>query len=315
MKFTLLALLLAVHTGCDDSSETADVDQGLSLDSHLPDTGGPDAELDAEVDADPDAALGERWCGEWGEILNIAHRGGKRVAPEHTFAAYDSALQLGADVLEIDTHITVDGAVVVLHDDTVDRTTDGVGEIADMTLEQVRTLDAGYHYDSGNDFPFRGLGHQVPLLTELLDRYPESCFTVELKSGDERLPGALVDMFRERGLLERTVFAAFSPTRIQAIRDLESAALTGLALDEMPTLITQDRALVDSWEPKGRYAQIPKSLTDVDSVARALRFGVELHPWTVNSREEMAAVIALGVGGIITDDPGLLAELLAAESH
>lgn len=240
----------------------------------------------------------------------MAHRGGNRVAPEHTLAAYGSALELGAHVLELDTFVTLDGEVVVIHDNTINRTTDGTGRIEDLTLEAIRAFDAGYTYGGDRGFPYRGQGLRVPTITEVIEAFPEACYAVELKVDDERLPGLLLEAFRSAGLLDRTVFVSFLSAPMRTIRAMEPTALTGLAIEEMSLLITPDETRLEGWEPPGAFAQLPDRMTDDRSVERAQRFGVELHPWTVNDAEAMERLIEYGVGGIITDDPATLVGLL-----
>ncbi|MEZ4374468.1 MAG: glycerophosphodiester phosphodiesterase family protein [Polyangiaceae bacterium] len=101
-------------------------------------------------------------------FLNIAHRGGRKLAPEHTLVAYQNGLDVGADILELDVHATSDGVLVLMHDDTVDRTTNGTGAIKELTFAELRSLDAAYNFseDGGQTFPYRGKGIQVPTLEE-----------------------------------------------------------------------------------------------------------------------------------------------------
>jgi glycerophosphoryl diester phosphodiesterase len=109
------------------------------------------------------------------QLLNIAHRGGGRLRPEATLPAFENALSVGADVLEFDLHASSDGVVVVIHDETVDRTTDGTGAVQAMTFAELRMLDAGYEFtpDGGQTFPYRGMGIQIPTLVEVLAGFPD----------------------------------------------------------------------------------------------------------------------------------------------
>ena len=119
-------------------------------------------------------------------FLVFAHRGGGGLYPENTLEAFRYSAKIGVDVLELDVHSTSDGALVVMHDGSVDRTTDGSGKISEMTLEAVKKLDAGYKFssDNGLSFPFRGKGITIPTLQEIFDALPEMTFNVEPKQAE-----------------------------------------------------------------------------------------------------------------------------------
>ena len=113
----------------------------------------------------------------------IAHQGGEWLRPSNTLVAFDHAVELGVDVLEMDIHQTQDGVIVLMHDATVDRTTDGSGAIKEMSFAEIRELDAGYYWtdDDGATYPYRGQGIQVPTLEELFQRYPDMRMNIEIK--------------------------------------------------------------------------------------------------------------------------------------
>src|SRR5215207_10956636 len=115
--------------------------------------------------------------------LVIAHQGGDGVWPGNTMYAFDKAVEIGADVLEMDAHITKDREIVLMHDESVDRTTDGTGLIEDLTLAEIQQLDAAYKWtnDEGQTFPFRGKGIQVPKLEEVFERFPQTRYVIEIK--------------------------------------------------------------------------------------------------------------------------------------
>src|SRR5215208_4117973 len=115
--------------------------------------------------------------------LVIAHQGGDGVWPGDTMYAFENAVAIGADVLEMDAHVTKDGQIVLMHDEEVDRTTDGTGLIEDLTLEHLKQLDAAYKWstDDGKTFPYRGQGIQVPMLEELFPTFPEMRYVIEIK--------------------------------------------------------------------------------------------------------------------------------------
>src|SRR5215212_3415964 len=114
--------------------------------------------------------------------LVIAHQGGDGVGPGDTMYAFEKAVEIGADVLEMDAHITKDRQIVLMHDEEVDRTTDGTGLIEDLTLAELKELDAAYRWSNDDDktFPYRGKGIQVPALEELFERFPQMRYVIEI---------------------------------------------------------------------------------------------------------------------------------------
>ena len=149
-----------------------------------------------------------------GAPVLVAHRGGAGLAPENTMVAFRQALdEWDSDMLEMDVRLTADGQVVVLHDGTVDRTTDGTGPVREMAWEEVRQLDAGYRFrDSAGEFPYRGQGVRIPLFDEVLEELPHMRIMVEPKSAESA--GPLVEVIRARGAEHRILIGAlFERTR------------------------------------------------------------------------------------------------------
>ncbi len=146
------------------------------------------------------------------KVVNIAHRGGRRIRPEHTLLAYDQALEDGADILELDVHETSDGMLVVMHDATVDRTTDCTGLIKEMTFADLRNCDAGYNFsnDDGQTYPYRGTGLVVPTMQEVFDRYPDAPFIIEVKQSDPSIVDHFVEVIRDYGVEDKMTGSAFS---------------------------------------------------------------------------------------------------------
>ena len=247
---------------------------------------------------------------------NIAHRGGGRLAPEETLVAYANAVDIGADVLEADLHATSDGVIVCMHDDTVDRTTDGSGEIRTMSWAEVSTLDAGYRFspDGGATFPHRGQGVTVPTLSELLDAFPDQLFSLELKPNDPDLVDPVLQLLAERGLTERVVLMSFFPGPINAVRAADPEVLTALSTGEMLDFWELSPYDEDLYEPPGYHLHLPPTFgtleVDAAKVEQAHRLHMAMHLWTLNDRDELEAAIDLGVDGVFTDDPRLLDEIL-----
>ncbi|MBP8132525.1 MAG: glycerophosphodiester phosphodiesterase, partial [Candidatus Hydrogenedentes bacterium] len=140
-----------------------------------------------------------------------AHRGGSALWPENTLLAFtEVSKRFPGTLLESDARLTADGQVVLMHDETVDRTTNGHGEVSAMTLAELKALDAAWHFspDGGQTFPCRGQGITVPTFAEALEALPESLFLIEIKGG-AALPAAMVELLRRMGAQDRVILASF----------------------------------------------------------------------------------------------------------
>ena len=246
-------------------------------------------------------------------VLNIAHRGGVRLRPEHTVAAYENALAIGADVVELDLHATADGVVVALHDATVDRTTNGSGTVREMSSQEVLSLDAGYKFtrDGGTTYPYRGAGLTIPTLDEALDLLGDVPLSVEIKQSVPPIAAQVLAIFEAHDAVDNAIFVAFDSRPVQAIRELNPDALTAFTAQDMLAFTLLDDETIATYEPPALFIQPPLELIDAEFMARAKAFGLKVHPWTVNNREEMQRLIDAGVDGMFTDDPVALEEVLA----
>ena len=152
--------------------------------------------------------------------LVMAHQGGNGLWPDNTLYAFERAAAMGVDVLEMDLHSTADGVLVVMHDDTVDRTTDGSGPIQSLTLEEIKALDAGYRWsaDEGQTFPFRGQGITVPTLEEVFAAFPDVALNIEIKQAEPSLVEPFCQLIRAYGMGERVLVASFHQESIKACR-------------------------------------------------------------------------------------------------
>jgi glycerophosphoryl diester phosphodiesterase len=250
-----------------------------------------------------------------GAPLLIAHRGGSKLAPENTLLAFGRAVEWWcADVLELDVHATRDGQVVVLHDPTVDRTTDGTGSIAALTLAQAQALDAGSRFtpDGGKTFPFRGRGVRIPTLREVLAAFPDARVNVELKTGDAA-EGAW-DAIHEAGAVHR-VLAAASRLPFRA-RFAAYAGPTSASREEAMRFYLAHRARATAFcRPPVDAFQIPersggRQVVSPRFVAELHAHGIAVHVWTVDDEADMRRLLTWGVDGIITDRPDRLARVL-----
>jgi glycerophosphoryl diester phosphodiesterase len=261
-----------------------------------------------------------------GPVLNIGHRGASAYAPEHTFASYDLAIEQGADYIEIDLQMTADGVLVAMHDKTLNRTADapeGVPEqycrglVSKKTLEQIKMCDAGSWFSP------EYAGEQIPTLEEIFQRYGTSVnYYIETKNPDAA-PGMeeeLVGLLGEYGLLPvpnepanwQVLIQSFSAESLMKIHELNAfLPLIQLYWAGTSKSIQRDLDAVSEYAVGiGPYKQ------DVDAalVEAAHEHCLAVHPYTVNTVEEMEALIALGVDGMFTNNPDLLDEVLGADA-
>jgi glycerophosphoryl diester phosphodiesterase len=254
----------------------------------------------------------------------IGHRGCAGEAPENTLAAFERGLACGATILESDVHLTRDGFPVLIHDDEVDRVTNGRGRVTQLDLAELQKLDAGHHFslDGGGSHPARDAGHHIPTLHEALQAFPTARFNLELK---ESVPG----------LVERTVEVMRAAHRAESclLTSADDALMAELrahvAQQRVPVALGACTAEVAGFAlaaaagrppPAGPQAlQIPPDfaghpLVTPKLIDHAHAHGVQIHVWTINEPDEMTALLALGVDGIVTDFPARLVEQLARRS-
>lgn len=243
-----------------------------------------------------------------------AHRGGSALRPENTFAAFDHGLALGADGLEIDVHLSSDGAVVVHHDDMLERATNGQGPIAHRSADELARLDAGYWFQpdppSAGEYPFRGTGLGVPRLRDVLERYPGVPLIIELKTNHPDLARRTIDEIRAADAIEHVALGSFAWRVLHAARQYEPRIATGASREEARW------ALYRSWVgwPLGRTAyrefQVPErsgatTIITPRFISHAHRAGLTVKVWTVNDAGDMRRLIGWGVNAIISDRPDL----------
>jgi len=245
----------------------------------------------------------------------FAHRGGAGLRPENTLAAFEHGLAVGADGLELDVRLARDGEVVVIHDATLDRTTDAKGAVADRTASELAAVDAGYRFGRDGDTPYRGAGFGVPRFSDVLDRFRDLPLIVELKGDDRRLAQAVVGLVGEAGAWASVCLASFSDGQLREVRKLAPHAVTSAAKEEIR------RALYGSWvgiaprRPAYRGFQLPERFGTTRVVSK--RFvhlmaarGLPIHVWTVNDATAMQRLIDWGVSGLITDRPDIAREVV-----
>ena len=253
--------------------------------------------------------------------LVIAHRGGAAQWPENTLYAFRNAIESGADALEFDVHATSDGKLVVIHDATVDRTTDGSGRVDGMTWEALQDLDAGYHWtqDGGASFPYRGMGLKVPSLAQVLSTLPDARMIIELKAVSDAARERFSNAIGSSPNPERKVIASFQGESVKYIRDNNPGIATSSTAGEVLLFWVLNTARLGfAFVPEGETMQVPPSFRDLTMVnerfvSGAHRHNVDVYVWTINEEADMQRLIEHGVDGIITDYPDRLLTLLGRE--
>ncbi|HEU5040878.1 MAG TPA: glycerophosphodiester phosphodiesterase family protein [Gemmatimonadales bacterium] len=241
----------------------------------------------------------------------IGHRGAAGLAPENTMAGFRLAAELGVDAFELDVQLTADGAPVVLHDDTLDRTTDRAGPVAALTLGELRAADAGARFspDGGRTFPFRGRDVRVPTLGEVLWAFPAMPVLVELKHAAAQ--EAVRRVLEQEGAIERCVLAAADPAALEAFRDPPYAcAASG------PEIAALYRAVLLRRRPPApryrclsvpeRWRGLPVPTAGFIRMAGAL--GCPVHVWTVDRPSAARRYWGRGACGMVTNVPGVIRE-------
>jgi glycerophosphoryl diester phosphodiesterase len=240
------------------------------------------------------------------------------VAPENTLEAFAAGLAAGADRLELDVHATADGHVVVFHDETVDRTTDGSGPVKSRTLVELKRLDAGHQFCAPDgSYPFRGRGIRIPTLDELLAAAPDVPLNIEIKQDHPAIEAAVLAVLDRHRARERTLLAAEEGSIMTRIRAAAPDVVTSFSAPEVADFVfrLRDGRLGADYRPQGVALQVPPSYegTDIvtaESVSAAHGLGLEVHVWTINVADEMDALLDLGVDALMTDFPAVAAAVL-----
>lgn len=230
--------------------------------------------------------------------VGVAHRGYSAVAPENTLAAIEAAIRTGAEFVEIDTHATADGVPIVMHDGTVDRTTDGTGAVAELSVAAIFDLDAGASFSS------TFAGQRVPTLGRVLDHIKGSGsrLLLEVKSGQNTAQvHSIVSEVLNRGMLDEVVLQSFDEQVLRDARDFAPDLARGLLrglLDTDPVATARSLGVV-AYNPIATALTIRRKLVGQLNAA-----GIAVMPWTVNKAKQWAVLADLGVDGIITDHVG-----------
>jgi len=266
-------------------------------------------------------------------VIAYAHQGGAWEGPSSTLHTVAAGISAGATAVELDVHATKDRHLVVCHDETVDRTTDGAGQLCDLTLAELQRLDNAHWWAPGADvspglepgaYPFRGRAPEdrafgVATLAEVLEALEGIPVNLDIKRTApdvEPYEALLAEELRRFDRADVTIVASFSDVALRAFREVAPEIATSLATLETAEFFRAARSGGEMPPTTGVALQVPVSfgeITVVDRpfVERAHAEGLAVHVWTINDVEQMRRLVDLGVDGIISDTPSVLAGVLA----
>ena len=250
--------------------------------------------------------------------LNIAHRGGMAVAPENTIHAFTQARYYGSEVFELDLHTTKDGEFVVIHDDTVDRTTNGHGRVKDLTCAEIKRLDAAYYFspEGSGIFPLRGQGITIPTLWEVFETFPECRLNIEIKEMPPGYAHRLRSLIQACAMEDKVLIAAEQHRYARAFRPLAPQLACSASRREVTIFYLLMVLHADFlYDPPFDALQVPEyygglHLVTPRFISWAHKKHIKVHVWTVNEQQDMERLLSWGVDGIVTDCPDRLKQVL-----
>lgn len=242
----------------------------------------------------------------------IAHRGGAKLAPENTLASFENAIAIGVEMIEIDVHFSKDSEIIVIHDGSLNRTTNGSGEIKDLTLEEIKKYDAGSWFSE--DFK----NEKVSTLAEVLQMINGRCkLLIEIKGGDDKYPGLeekIVQTVKDYNAMEWVVIQSFNRNSVLHIKEMDPELITyfllGKNFNEFYSELSKQVNAGNHIEKKFDGVAPHHSSLNKERVDLLHKAGFDIFTFTVNKPSDMENVIAIGVDGIITDSPDVLKNIL-----
>ena len=252
------------------------------------------------------------------KFLVIAHRGGPSLGPESTLYTFRKAVKLGVDVLEMDVRSTRDGQLIILHDDTVSRTTNATGPVQNYTLVDLKKLDAAHRWspDNGQTFPLRNKGIQIPTLPEVFKAFPQTKLNLEIKEARSSTIQSLCRLIRDHQMTNSVVVASFETDSLKEFRRLCPQVATSAGASEAQLFFGLQKVYLEAvYSPDAQVLQVPEALGDLKIVNKrfidaAHARNMRVQVWLVNDVTSMQRLLELGLDGIMTDYPQRLLELL-----
>ncbi len=244
----------------------------------------------------------------------FAHRGDSASYPENTLPAFKSAGELGADVIETDIRRTRDGRYVIFHDETLERVTNGTGKVSDYTLDELKRLDAGYHWSPDKTTtPFRGKGVAIISLEEALRELPDARFNIDLKENDPSQAGEYCDLLKKLDAVDRVLTASEYTGNLKAVRTILPDMATSASrweiigvffLFKTSFLFAKKCFAADALQIPEYYGT--SKIASEGMISGVQSKGLRVHVWTVNREMDMTRLFDAGVDAIMSDNPALL---------
>ncbi len=270
--------------------------------------------LAAKSDATPKPPTPHGWP------INFAHRGGAKVVPQNTIEGFHEGFARGGGVVECDVHASAEGAIVVIHDAVVDRTTDSTGPVAEKTVPKLQSLDAGYRFstDGGMTFPWRAKGVTIPTLEALYQAFPEAPFNIEIKGRRSGIEGTVFRQIEAAGAMERTLVVSDNRGTISRFRRVSQGkvATASATVELLIYWILHMLHLGALYDPPFQALQAPEKYKGILPVVtrrfvrKAHDRGLRVDVWTIDDEPAMRRLLSFGVDGIMTDRPDVLTRVL-----
>ncbi len=279
---------------------------------HRPRRAGPDQQTG------PTDSRAESLC-----RATAGHRGGKGLWPENSLFAFQRASALGVDMLEMDLQLSSDGELVVIHDRTLERTTDGDGAVAALSLAQLQALDAGYNWsaDGGQSYPYRGQGIRIPSFAEVLDKLPDAPKVIEIKVPDVGIEVLLCDALQAHQQQDQVIVASIYERSLQLFREQCPGVATSAGPGSVRLLVALNwLGLGSLLSPSYQALQIPEThdgllVASPSLLKAAAQRGLNVQLWTINEQPDMRRLLDLGVHALITDYPDRALQVLGRSTR
>ncbi|MDY6932660.1 MAG: glycerophosphodiester phosphodiesterase [Spirochaetota bacterium] len=248
----------------------------------------------------------------------FAHRGVPIEFPENTLLSFKRAVELGVDVIETDIHFTKDKGFIVIHDESLERLTEGVGNVRDYSIKELKQFDAGFRFtkDNGKTYPFKGKNIKLLSLEEMLNEFPNQRFNIDLKEKNQEQIGYYADIIKRHNAQNRVLTASEHSVNLKGIRKLFPDMATSFSLWEALGFYTLYKTgfMFLTSHFNGDALQIPEHFGPIRIVTKSFvkhahNKGIQVHVWTINNRDDIIRLFNLGVDGIISDDPILLKQI------
>jgi len=253
--------------------------------------------------------------------VTIAHQGGNKVYPDESLLAFTNAINMGIQVIELDIHRSKDGIIVINHDQTIDRLTDGTGLIREMSWAELQQVDGAYNWSpDGLIYPYRGKGIKILSLIELMDAFPQQVYDIEIKQHDPPLEKDLCDLLRQYGVAaDQVIVASFRDETLTRFNDICPEVATSLPVNQGTILYILSRVGLERLLPLDAVvAQLPTTFStklgqlelDRRYINAFTKGDRQIWVWTVNDSIEMKRLVNMGAHGIITDRPDILMDFI-----